>query len=280
MTELEKLLYRKSSTIKLMGIWSKGIKMYAQYISACKEVVDNPKSSKLDVLTAQKDIHEAEVPYKHYITSFKLADREYNHHIIPEIEKIASKEEQKSIEFTDTLKMVNELASIEIFGSHSKKPDNVELIEVSNDIEQHIKLTKELIETSSELANNTTDKYLASKLRLDVFKLNLQLITNKKRLAERNDYYYNQFKPKFDKEMVEANEFLPLLLERAKELVRLNVDIKLTFLLEEYEKNKSDKEKVWLFYTALKSRLRKISKEMRQNKGKFKGKMHLAKDII
>ena len=87
-------------------------------------------------------------------------------------------------------------------------------------------------------------------------------MSNSKRLSERNDYYYNVFKPKFDKEMIEADKYLPLLLERAKELVKLNVDIKLNFLLDEYEKNKSDREKVWLFYTALKSRLKRIAKEM------------------
>lgn len=280
MNKLEKLLYRKESTIALMGIWSKGIKMYSEYIKSCKEIIDDKSKSAFEIAEAKKNIHEAEIPYKHYITSFKLADREYNHHIIPEIEKIASKEEQMSIEFQDSEKMVKELAHIEIFGSHSKQPDNVELIEVSKDIEVHILLLKELIETSNELAIKTKDKHLAAKLNLDIFKLNLQLITNHKRLSERNDYYYNVFKPKFDLEMIEADKYLPALLERAKELIRLGVDIKLNFLLEEYEKNKEDREKVWLFYTALKARLKKIAKEMRKNKSQFKGKMHLAKDIV
>jgi hypothetical protein len=280
MNKLEKLLYRKESTTKLMGIWSKGIEMYSQYIAACKEVVNDPKRTPLEIATAKKDIHEAEIPYKHYITSFKLAEREYNHHIIPEIEKVASKKERESIEFADTEKLAKELAHIEIFGSHSKKPDNVELIEVSKDIEVYIDLLKELIEGGAQFAGNTTDKYLRAKLNLDIFKWNLQLMSNKKRLEERNDYYYNYFKPKFDKEMIEADEYLPKLLDRAKEIVKLNVDIKLNFLLDEYEKNKNDREKVWLFYTALKSRLKKISKEMRRNKGAFKGKMHLAKEII
>jgi len=280
MTKLEKLLYRKESTTRLMGIWSKGMEMYSKYIDACKEVVDDPKRSVLEIAEAKMNIHEAEIPYKHYITSYKLAEREYNHHILPEIEKVASKEEQKGIEFADTEKLAKELAHVELYGSHSKRPDNVELIEVNKDIEVHIDLLRELIESSSEIAAKTTDKYLIAKINLDIFKWNLQLLTNKKRLDERNDYYYNFFKPKFDKEMIEADTYLPLLLDRAKELVKLNVDIKLNFLLDEYEKNKSDREKVWLFYTALKSRLKRIAKEMRKNKGQFKGKMHLATEII
>ena len=80
--------------------------------------------------------------------------------------------------------------------------------------------------------------------------------------------------------MKEADIYLDALLERAKEIIKLGIDVKLSFVLQEYEKNKHDKEKVWLFYTTLKSRLKKISKEMRKNKGQFKGNMHLAKSIV
>tara|TARA_R110000803_G_scaffold3046_2_gene10432 strand:- start:11484 stop:12326 length:843 start_codon:yes stop_codon:yes gene_type:complete len=280
MNKLEKLLYRKASLENLMNIWSKGIKMYSEYIKACESVVNISSTENLAVLQARKDIHDADIPYRHYITSFKMAERELNHHILPEIQKIASKEEQKGIEFMDTEKVYKELAKVELFGDYAKRPDNVELIEVSRDIEIHIDLLKGLIETSSKLAIETTDNYLKAKSNLSVFKLNLQLATNIKRLAERNDYYYNQFKPKFDKEMIEADKYMPALLKRAKSLVGLNVDIKLKFLLDEYDKNKHDREKVWLFYTALKSRLRKIGKAMRENSHEFQGKMHLAKDII
>ena len=137
-----------------------------------------------------------------------------------------------------------------------------------------------MIESSSDLRNETKDKYLQSKLSLDLFKLNLQLVSNHKRLSERKDYYYNSFKPKYDLEMIEADKNLDALINRAKEIIKLGIDIKLGFLLEEYEKNKGDREKVWLFYTALKARLARIGEEMQKNKGQFKGKMHLAKSIV
>jgi len=279
MNKLQKLLYRKESTEKLMSIWNTGIKMYSEYINACKEVQNDDTKTELEKATAKVNIHEAEIPLRHYITSWKLAEREYFNHIIPEIEKNASKKEQKSIEFKDAKELISELAEIEIFGSHSKMPENVELIEVNKEIEHHISLLKEMIESSSELMNKTDDKYLYAKLNLDIFKFNLQLISNKKRLSERNDYYYNQFKPKYDLEMEEADKNLESLLERAREIIKLGIDIKLKFLLDEYEKNKGDREKVWLFYTALKSRLNKIGVEMMKNKSQFKGKMHLAEPI-
>ena len=283
-TKLQSLLYRKSMTFKLMGIWSKGIKMYSQYVDECKKVIDkdvlNDESQKFLALTLEKSIHEAEMPMKHYITSFKQAKTEYENYIIPEIEKLVSEEEKKSIEFEDAEKLADELSNIEIYGSHSKQPDNVELIQVNEDIKHHIKLLKKLIEETNEQIKATNDSYLLSKLNLDLFQHNMHLITNIKRLKEREDYYYNSFKPVYDKDMKEADKYLELMLDRARDIIKLGVDIKLGFLLQEYEKNKHDKEKVWLFYTALKSRLKKIAKEMRKNKGQFKGKMHLAKDII
>ncbi len=283
-TKLQSLLYRKSMTFKLMGIWSKGIKMYSQYVDECKKVIDkdvlNDESQKFLALTLEKSIHEAEMPMKHYITSFKQAKTEYENYIIPEIEKLVSEEEKKSIEFEDAEKLADELSNIEIYGSHSKQPDNVELIQVNEDIKHHIKLLKKLIEETNEQIKSTNDSYLLSKLNLDLFQHNMHLITNIKRLKEREDYYYNSFKPVYDKDMKEADKYLELMLDRARDIIKLGVDIKLGFLLQEYEKNKHDKEKVWLFYTALKSRLKKIAKEMRKNKGQFKGKMHLAKDII
>jgi hypothetical protein len=282
--KLKNLLYRKSMTFKLMGIWSKGIKMYSDYVEECKKVIDkdvlNDESQKYLALTLEKSIHEAEIPMKHYITSFKQAKTEYENYIIPEIEKLVSEEEKETIEFKDAEKLADELSNIEIYGSHSKQPDNVELIQVNEDIKEHISLLKNLIETTNQQITKTKDSYLIAKLNLDLFQFNLKLITNQKRLKEREDYYYNSFKPVYDKDMKEADKYLELMLERAKDIIKLGIDIKLGFLLQEYEKNKDDKEKVWLFYTALKSRLKKIGKEMRKNKGQFKGKMHLAKDII
>ena len=205
---------------------------------------------------------------------------EYENYIIPEIEKLVSEEEKNKIEFKDAEKIAKELAHIEIFGSHSKQPDNVELIKVNQDIEKHINLLENLLHSLQEKINSAESDYEKAKLNLEMFQTNLKIVTNQKRLQERLDYYNNNFKPVYDADMKEAEKYLELYLERARDIIKLGVDIKLGFLLQEYEKNKDDQEKVWLFYTALKSRIKKISKEMRRNKSQFKGKMHLAKDII
>ena len=110
MTKLEKLLYRKASTEKLMGIWNKGIKIYSDYVFELKAVANDKSKSKLERAEAKKNIHESDIPLKHYITSWKLAEREYFNYIIPEIEKTATEEEQKNIEFEDSKKLMEDLA--------------------------------------------------------------------------------------------------------------------------------------------------------------------------
>jgi len=278
MNKIEKLLYRKSATEKLLDIWSKGIKIYTEFIDTCEATLKD--ESRKDLSEIKMKIHEARIPLNHYITSFKLARREYDNHIIPEIEKETTEEDKKSIEFKDLEAKASELAHNEIFAKHEKQPDNVELVSVNDSLKNHIQLLEDLVLSASAKTLTTEDVYEKAKLNLDIFKWQLNLITNKKRLEERLSYYNNQFKPVYDKEMAEADIYLGALIERAHDLINLGVDIKLSFLLQEYEKNKDDKEKVWLFYTTLKSRLKKIGKEMRKNKGQFKGKMHLAKTIV
>lgn len=280
MNKLEKLLYRKKSIENLMSIWSSGIKTYEEYSAVCRLTMHEKSRTDFEKAEARKNLHEAEIPLRHYITSFKLAQREYDHHIVPEIEKEASEKEREGIAFKDMEKAAQKLAHIEIFGEHQKQPENVELVAVNESITEHIELLHTLIVCATEKSTVVEDEYERAKMKLAIFKYQLHEVTNRKRLSERLSYYNNQFKPKYDADMKEADKYLDKMIDRAKEIIKLDVDVKLGFLLNEYEKNKEDKEKVWLFYTALKSRLNKIGKEMRRHKGQFKGKMHLAEPIV
>lgn len=278
MNNLEKLLYRKSSIENRMNIWSKGIKIYSNYIDFNKTTLKS--GGKWEKIEAEINIHEKEPIIKHYITSWKLCKRELEEYIIPEIEKIVSEKEKKKIQFSDLEKEMKELSEYDLFGSHNKKPDNVELIDINQDIKKHISLLKNIVEESTKKSMNSSNDYEKSKLELDIFRANLHLISNYKRLADREEYYKTQFKPQYEKELKEGEKYMNAYLKRAEELCKIGVDIKLGFVLQEYEKNKNDKEKFVLAYTTIKTRVDQIRKEMRRNKGAFKGKMKLAKDII
>lgn len=279
-SKLKKALYRKSSAEKGMAVWSKGITIYSDFIDSCKKVTRDLSIDEAVRNEARVKMHEAQIPLNHYITSFKLAQREIEHYILPEIENLTTEEEREGLAFKDLEKEYEAIAKNEYFVNLEKQPDNVELEGVNKSLAEHIELLEYLIKSAPDRIAAEKDEYEKGKLKIDLFKYNLQLETNKKRLKERLDYYNNQFKPRYDAEMKEAEQYLDKLIERANELVRLQVDIKLPFLLQEYEKNKEDEEKKWLFYTALKTRINNISKEMRKNKHMFKGKMHLAKPIV
>lgn len=278
MNKLEKLLYRKSSIENRMNIWSKGIKIYSNYIDNNNKLLKD--GSDWEKIESEINIHEKEPIIKHYITSWKLCKRELEEYIIPEIEKIVPEDEKKEIQFSDLEKEMKELSEYDLFGSHNKKPDNVELIEINEDIKKHMTLLKNIIEESVKKSIKSNDTYEIAKLELDVFKANLHLISNHKRLVDREEYYMVQFKPQYDKDYKEGVKYIDAYLKRAEELSKIGVDIKLGFLLQEYEKNKHDDEKFVLAYTTIKTRVDQIRKEMRRNKGAFKGKMKLAKDII
>ena len=87
----------------------------------------------------------------------------------------------------------------------------------------------------------------------------------RKRLNERKEYYLKTFLPKYKIELAEAKEKLDYYLEIAKEVASLNVDYRMKFLLDEYEKHKNEEENLWLFFTALKTRLKNVQEELQKS---------------
>jgi hypothetical protein len=272
--ELEKLLYRKHSCETLMPIWSKGITIYTSYIDMMKIKINDDKVSEEEKLKAQLEIYDNESKLKNFITQFKLTQREFKHFILPKIEELATKEDKENIDFDSINEIVKQTAKNEIYNSYEIQPENIELIEVNTLLNSHIKILEQYGEQLKLKLDNEKDLYKISKMQKELFDINLNLINNKKRLGDRLDYYENQFYPQFIKDMKEAEIFLPKYLKKASQIVELNIDKKLHFLLDEYEKHKEDEEKLWLFYTALKQRVESILKELADNTllGKTKDK--------
>ena len=64
--------------------------------------------------------------------------------------------------------------------------------------------------------------------------------------------------------------FYPNIKRSLKKIINLGIDPSLQFLLIEYEKHKEEKDKLWLFYMALKKRLLEIQNYISENKKQFK----------
>ncbi len=272
--QLKSLLYRKHSCEQQMPIWSKGITVYTSYIDMLNVRISEEKISNEDKLKCQVEIYDNELKLKNFITQFNLTKREYKHFLLPKIEELATDEEKKEIDFDGINEIEKKTAKNEIYSSYVPTPANIELCEINELLNTHINILENLSKELKVKLENEKDLFKISKYQKELFDTHLNILNNKKRLQDRIEYYENQFYPQYQKDMEEAAKLLPVYLERAKELEKLNIDRKLTFLLQEYENHKEDKEKLWLFYTALRQRIDSIIQELNVNSllGKTKDK--------
>ncbi len=270
MEELTKLLYRKNMAEDSMNKTLKGGDVFANYVNAIKKKIKTLPKKDFERLKLEADLIDAEFQTSVFFSGFRETKREYENHILPSIEKIVSKypKKKKGIEFIDAGKLADKLTKHELYGKTSKRPENVEHIEIIQDYKKRIELTKNLIETTHDVLIKEGDPYLICKYSLELLNLNLALPNLRKRLNQRTEYYETQFLPQYEKDMAECKIELPRLLENARAIVASGIDIKMKYVLEQYENHKKDKEKLWLFYTALKSRAEKVMKEIRKGKHK------------
>lgn len=277
MKDLTKLLYRKKMLEVSMNKNGKGADVYSKLHKAIEdELNERSDLSELDYNRLEAEKMDVGFKASQYISSFKESKRLYENDIIPSIEDIVSDKDKESIEFIDCEKKAESLKQNEMYGNISVKAENVQHLDVIKNFKDSISNLDKLIELTSKEIEKTKglEKALLEK---NLFNYKLEIVNKQKRLNKRVDYYENQFLPTYNKDMKECDERLESYLDVAKEMINLGVDVKLQFVLNEYEKHKEDDQSLWLFYTALKSRLSSIAKEMRRNKGKFKGSMHLAK---
>tara|TARA_R110000823_G_scaffold211847_1_gene342080 strand:- start:748 stop:1602 length:855 start_codon:yes stop_codon:yes gene_type:complete len=278
MEKITQLLYRKKMIENSLSKAGKGADVYsALHDILAEELTSGKKLTKLQRARMEAEIIEVRLQAQNFINSFKESKREYNHYLIPEIETVVKEmDEVPEISFEDYEDEANNLAIREIYGVTTKKPDNVEHIDIIQDFKKNISLTENLITASVKALKGCKDDLEKARLEKDIFKGNLEIGNLKKRLNAREEYYNKQFLPKFKTDMVEADERLEQMLEIGHKMVKFGIDPKLTFMLQQYESHKEDEEKTWLFYTALKSRLKSIAKAMRKDPSGFKGNMSLA----
>lgn len=272
MNKLEKLLHRKAFIETQQPILQKAITIYSNYWTATKDQIIKETDS-FKKIKLEKELFEAEIVLKNNISLFKEVHREYQDYILPTISQLEPEYKGEAFKFKE---QAEEYAEIEVYGEVDKAPDNVEHIEMIDSFKKQENLLENLIQSITEKIKNA-EGYEKALLEKQLFDYNLNLINICKRRKDREEYYYNVFFPRYQKDMEGIDEKLPKLLEQADEIVKMGIDFKLNFMIQEWEKHKHDKEKVWLFYTALEARLKSIKKEMRRNKGSFKGKMKVAK---
>ena len=284
--KLEKLLYRKEVIEFTLKKYEKGAKINMELCDVIKDKITKDNyDSNYEYWKLKSELIEVEIKAKNYVTSYKNTLREYKDYVIPEIDeeiKQLSKKDQESykesVEFQDYEKNSKDLAIYEIYGATTQTPANVEMPKIIDDIEKHLIVLEEYkIECVKELKTHS-DGYWGAKLRKEIFDTINHIQTLTKRLNERKEYYLKTFLPKYKIELAEAKEKLDKYLEIAKEVASLNVDMRMKFLLDQYENHKSEEENLWLFYTALKTRLKNVQEELL--KSDIKPKIKLMSEVF
>lgn len=284
MEQLEQLkgtLYRKHSLEHTMNVLKKGGVVYSNYLAQIKKRLSDKNITAFEKAKLEKEFDANTWICRNFIQSFKECEREYNYHILPTVEEMLEQLQldKSSEQFINCNELAEELASQEIYGKTVPEPENVENLQIIGNYEKNIDITKRIIKGLNVRIPKCKDELDKAQMERELFDSNLQLIAMEKRLSVRKEYYYNVFLPKFNVEFEQAKIYLLPYLDRAKEFVRLGIDPKLTHLLNEYEKHKTEDEKLWLFFTALKTRVDQIIEYVELNPDLNEGKMHLAQKI-
>jgi hypothetical protein len=274
--KLEKLLYRKNVLEYTLRQYEKGAQVYSEYCELLKSKIKD-KDDSFENIKYKKELIDNKIHAANYITSYKNSLAEYKDYLIPEIEQEKTKNDNE-IEFLDFEKNTKDLAEYELFGKTTPKAPNVEIPNIIKDIEDHIELLTELKHSIYKKLKTTKDDYEIANLKIQMYNTINHEKTLRKRLNERNEYYFETFLPKYEVELEQAKNVLPLYIDIAKEIIDLGIDHRLTMLLSEYEKHKEEEENLWLFFTALKTRLKNIKEEL--IKQPTKPKLKLFKTII
>ena len=278
--ELVGLLYKKQVSESSMEKYAKGFTIYSNLCEAIKVELKNKKLSKLEKGRLQTELDKAEWEARIFGTNYKSTQREYQHNLMPSIEKIASDEDKKSIKFIAYKEEADKLAKNEIFGKCVKYPANIEHPQIIDSIKFLIEnLESTNIEIHRKLVNDNLSELEICKLQKEIFDNDIHIQTLKKRLANREDYYYNQFMPIYTVELAEAKEKLEAYYERGCKLAEKQVDPQLPFILQRYEDHRYEDEKIWLYFGALKSRVNGIIDEIKSDTTKYKDLIHLTEPV-
>jgi len=267
---LKGLLFKKTILENQLKVSRIGADTSCAYMKAIEDKMKEVPENSFEWHKLKYEKLKVERIASDYIADFKEFQKNYEDGLIMEIQQVTEREQFNEIGFHYVKEQAEELAKYELFGKVCVKPANVELVEVNKQIEEYIECLQNLTtETQSVLENDKSlSAYDRAKMEKELFEYSLHLQAQQRRLNKRLEYYNEQFLPVYEKDMQECNEKLDRYLEIAKKVMELGIDPTMNIMLGEYEKHKDEKEQLWLFFTALRTRLNSIAKHVGRNRKK------------
>lgn len=277
--ELQNLLYRKEVLEGLMERNAKTISVYSDYVNNLKKEIENPEIKELDKCRLSIELDKVEWELRNFVTQFKNNQREYKHAVKVRVGKLVDEKEKESIKFKDYEEKAKELAKIELFGKTVKLGEKTEQIEIIQSEKKYLSILEKFVKEGKKQLKNLKS-FEKVKLEKEILETEIHFSTLQKRLANRVDYYENQFLPIFNEELAEANKKMSSYIDRANLIVKEGLDVTLALLLKEKSKHEDTDENTWLFYKALKNRVHAFINELKSQQGvNLKKYQHLTKPI-
>lgn len=287
--KLKGLLYKKGMLEHQIKVAETGANLSCAYVTKLENRIKEIKDStlpdhdyQLDYYKLQYELFDVKRVASDYISDFKEFTKRYEDGLIIEIRKTVEAPEFEKMEFENVKEKAEALVQYELFGQVEVEPENIEHPKIIDSIEECISLLDKLITaTRKELETNKNLSELAkAKLEKELFDYSLHGQTLQKRLFKRKEYYLNQFIPVFNKDMAECDIHLESYLETARTIAELRIDPLMPEVLKQYEKHKGEREQLWLFFTALRTRLTSIAQEVHRNKKKFPKVVECLKQFV
>lgn len=277
--ELINLLYRKEILENTIEKTSKAIVLHNDLIKEIELKLKDKSLEPLEKCRLSVELDKEKWEVKTFVTTLKSNTREYEHYLKKRIEEIGKKDLTKDeVNFSEFKDIAKKMADVELYGSTAQLPDNIEFKEIIKSEQKYIKTLEKLVKENKK-QSKTAKGYELAKLEIERLDTEIHIQTLTKRLNSRIEYYTDQFLPTYTKELAEAKEKIDLFYKRGQEIAKLGVDVQISFLLQKYDEHKSDDEKLWLYYTALRNRVNAIIKEIKTNHKNDKKLMVLTRPI-
>jgi hypothetical protein len=278
---LEGKLARKEVVEKQLSDVSEGGSAYWALIHHLKDSLKGMGAKSLLYVQRVVEIRELEFKAQKFVNDYRVLRREYEYYLLPEIQEICSALDMETdgIEFKDMEKVGADFVKTRIFRETNTLPENVEHSRMLSFYNRHIQLRENLVLMIEKAIEKEDDELKIARLQVERYDEYRHLQTLLRRYEKRMDYHNNKFLPAYNADMEECAIYLEKYLQRAKELSSIDPTYRLRFMLEEYEANKNDSEKLWLFYTTLRSRIDEMTDSFNENPEQFKDKLHLLKPV-
>lgn len=279
--QLEAKLARKEVIETQLTDVMSGGGAYMALVEALKQNLKTMGAKTLLYTQRVVELRETEFKAEEFVNQYRNLRREYEYFLLPEVKEICTALDIKpdGIEFQDYEKLGKEFMQKRIYRETTTLPSNVEHTKMLNFYKRHIQLRKNLIIMMKKKIEDGCEGLEQAELRVGIFNEERHLETLERRYQKRLDYHNNTFLPIYNADMEECSIYLDKYLQRAKELANIDPTYRLKFLLQEHEANKTNDENLWLFYTALRSRIDEMISTFSETPEQFKDKLHLIQPI-